>query len=65
MDHNSYQASHPGVNINYQSIGSGGGIRQLQQGLLDFAASDAALNDEQLKGMPALVQIPESSLPRC
>jgi len=53
------------VNINYQSIGSGGGIRQLQQGLLDFAASDAALNDEQLKGMPALVQIPESSLPRC
>jgi len=62
---NSYQASHPGVNINYQSIGSGGGIRQLQQGLLDFAASDAALNDEQLKGMPPLVQIPESAGPVC
>src|SRR5215472_3754232 len=44
-----FQKTHANVQINYQSIGSGGGIRQLQQGLVDFGASDAALTDEQLK----------------
>jgi phosphate transport system substrate-binding protein len=53
------------VQINYQSIGSGGGIQQLKGGLLDFAASDAALDDAQLKEMPAVVQIPESAGPVC
>jgi phosphate transport system substrate-binding protein len=61
----SFQTSHPGVQINYQSIGSGGGIQQLKQGLVDFGASDAALDDEHLKDMPALVQIPESAGPVC
>jgi phosphate transport system substrate-binding protein len=60
-----FQASHPGLPINYQSIGSGGGIKQLKDGLLDFAASDAALSDEQLKSMPAVLQIPDSAGPVC
>ena len=41
-----------GVQINYQSIGSGGGIQQLKAGTVDFGASDAALNDEKLGEMP-------------
>jgi phosphate transport system substrate-binding protein len=60
-----FQSSHAGVQINYQSIGSGGGIQQLKKGLVDFGASDAALDDQQLKEMPALVQIPESAGPVC
>ena len=60
---NAFQTTHPGVQINYQSIGSGGGIQQLKKGLVDFGASDAALDDQQLKEMPPLVQIPESAGP--
>jgi phosphate transport system substrate-binding protein len=45
-----YQTSHSGVQINYQSIGSGGGIRQLQSGTVDFGASDMPLTDEQAAG---------------
>jgi len=56
-----YQQSHQGVQINYQSIGSGGGIQQLKRGLVDFGASDAALDDTQLKDMPPVVQIAESA----
>ena len=60
-----FQKSHSGVQINYQSIGSGGGIQQLKKGLVDFGASDAALDDQQLQEMPAIVQIPESAGPVC
>jgi phosphate transport system substrate-binding protein len=60
-----FHQNHAGVQINYQSIGSGGGIQQLKKGLVDFGASDAALTDDQLKDMPALVQIPESAGPVC
>jgi len=60
-----HQSSHPGVQINYQSIGSGGGIQQLKKGLVDFGASDAALDDQQLQGMPPLVQIPAIAGPVC
>ncbi|MBZ5490604.1 MAG: phosphate ABC transporter substrate-binding protein PstS [Acidobacteriia bacterium] len=60
-----YHQSHPNVQVNYQSIGSGGGIKQLQNNLVDFGASDAALSDEQLKSMPALIQIAESAGPVC
>jgi phosphate transport system substrate-binding protein len=60
-----FQEKNPGVQINYQSIGSGGGIQQLKKGLVDFGASDVALNDEQLKEMPAIVQVPESAGPVC
>jgi phosphate transport system substrate-binding protein len=60
-----FQSSHPGVQINYQPVGSAGGIDQLKKGLADFGASDAALDDNQLKDMPPLVQIPESAGPVC
>jgi phosphate transport system substrate-binding protein len=38
-----------GVEINYQSVGSGAGIRQITDGTVDFGASDGPMNDEQLK----------------
>lgn len=61
-----FQGSNQGVRINYQSIGSGGGIQQLKKGLVDFGASDVALSDDQIKEMPALVvQFPESAGPVC
>jgi len=60
-----FQQGHSGVQISYQSIGSGGGIQQVKQGLVDFGASDAALNDQQLHDMPPLVQIPETAGPVC
>jgi len=44
-----YNRIHPDIQINYQSIGSGGGIRQLQAGTVDFGASDAPMSDEQLQ----------------
>jgi phosphate transport system substrate-binding protein len=43
-----YSQAHPGVEINYQSIGSGGGIRQITAGTVDFGASDMPPTDEQL-----------------
>jgi phosphate transport system substrate-binding protein len=43
-----YAAAHPGVEINYQSIGSGGGVKQFTAGLVDFGASDMPLTDEQI-----------------
>src|SRR6201987_3657033 len=43
-----YHQAHPNVQINSQSIGSGGGIRQLQAGTVDFGASDGPMSDEQL-----------------
>lgn len=44
-----YKKIHPDVQINYQPIGSGGGIRQLQEGTVDFGASDMPMTDEQIK----------------
>jgi phosphate transport system substrate-binding protein len=41
-------ATETGVKINYQSIGSGGGIRQITEGTVDFGASDGPMTDEQL-----------------
>src|SRR3984893_13945752 len=43
-----YHQQHPNIQINYQSIGSGGGIRQLQAGTVDFGASDGPMADDQL-----------------
>lgn len=43
-----YSAAHPGVQINYQAIGSGGGIQQVTNGTVDFGASDMPMKDEQL-----------------
>jgi len=54
-----YHNQHSDVEINYQSIGSGGGIRQLQAGTVDFGASDMPVNDEQLKQFKAkILQLP-------
>ncbi len=43
-----YSHLHPNVKINYQSIGSGGGIRQVTEGTVDFGASDGPMSDQQL-----------------
>ena len=54
-----YSAAHPGVQINYQSIGSGGGIQQFCSGLVDFGASDMPLSDAMIaKCKVKLVHIP-------
>ncbi len=60
-----YQEMHKNVQINYQSIGSGGGIQQVKSGTVDFGASDAALTDEQLGEMKPMLQFPESAGPVC
>lgn len=60
-----YQKQHPNVLTNYQSVGSGAGIQQVKNGLVDFGATDAALDDAQLKTMPPVLQIPESAGPVC
>jgi phosphate transport system substrate-binding protein len=44
-----YHKLHPDIQINYQSIGSGGGIRQVTAGTVDFGASDGPMTDEQLR----------------
>lgn len=56
-----YQNVNPNVNINYQSIGSGGGVKQLTERTVDFGASDAPLtaNETQALQAPA-VHIPET-----
>lgn len=43
-----YHTAHPNVQINYQAIGSGAGIRQVQAGTVDFGASDGPMTDDQL-----------------
>jgi phosphate transport system substrate-binding protein len=43
-----YSAAHPGVEVNYQAIGSGGGIKQVTTGLVDFGASDMPMTDDML-----------------
>ncbi len=54
-----YSAAHPGVEVNYQSIGSGGGIRQVTAGLVEFGATDGPMTDEQLNASKIkLVHIP-------
>jgi phosphate transport system substrate-binding protein len=60
-----FQQQNPNVSINYQSIGSGAGIQQVRAGTVDFGASDVALTDDQLKTMPAVLQIPETAGPVC
>ncbi len=60
-----FQQSHANVHINYQSIGSGGGIQQVKSGTVDFGASDAPLSDQELAQMTPVIQIPESAGPVC
>ena len=44
-----YHKKNANLQINYQSIGSGGGIKQVTEGTVDFGATDGPMNDEQLK----------------
>lgn len=60
-----FSQGHPNVQINYQSIGSGGGIQQVRSGTVDFGASDAPLTDTEMAGMTPVIQIPESAGPVC
>jgi phosphate transport system substrate-binding protein len=55
-----YQNVKPGVNINYQSIGSGGGIKQFTEKTVDFGATDAPLSAEEMQKAPNAVHIPET-----
>ena len=56
---NEYSAAHPGVEVNYQSIGSGGGIKQVSSGTVDFGASDMPMTDDLLASCGVkLIHIP-------
>ncbi|MEO9295605.1 MAG: phosphate ABC transporter permease subunit PstC [Nitrososphaera sp.] len=57
---NEYQKIDPAVNINYQSIGSGGGVKQFTEKTVDFGASDAPLSASERKNAPNAVHIPET-----
>jgi phosphate transport system substrate-binding protein len=50
-----YHKLHPEVEINYQSIGSGAGIRQVMAGTVDFGASDMPMTDKQLQDAKAKI----------
>jgi phosphate transport system substrate-binding protein len=54
-----YSNANPGVRFNYQSIGSGGGIKQITAGTVDFGATDAPMTDEELGKLPGpILHIP-------
>jgi phosphate transport system substrate-binding protein len=56
-----YQSVNPSISINYQSIGSGGGVRQFTERTVDFGASDAPLTQEELQALSSTpVHIPET-----
>jgi len=48
-----YNKMHPEVQINYQALGSGAGVKQFQEGLVNFGASDAAMTDEEIAAVKA------------
>ena len=54
-----------GVQINYQAIGSGGGIKDITGHVVDFGASDAPMNADQLKAAPGILHIPTVAGPVC
>jgi phosphate transport system substrate-binding protein len=55
-----YQTAKPEVNVNYQSIGSGGGVKQFIEKTVDFGATDAPLTAEEIQQAPGAVHIPET-----
>jgi len=57
-----FSKANPGIQINYQGVGSGAGIKQFTDGLVTFGASDAAMTDEQIaKVKPGVVLIPATA----
>ena len=55
-----YNKEFPNVNLNYQSIGSGGGVKQHIENTVNFAASDAPLKQSEMDKAPGTLQIPEA-----
>jgi len=55
-----YNKEHPNVNLNYQSIGSGGGIKQHIEKTVNFAASDAPMSESERSLAPGTITIPET-----
>jgi phosphate transport system permease protein/phosphate transport system substrate-binding protein len=55
-----YENIKPEVSINYQSIGSGGGVKQFIEKTVDFGATDAPLTPEEAQQVPGTVHIPET-----
>lgn len=54
-----YSNANTGVRFNYQSIGSGGGIKQITAGTVDFGATDAPMTEEEMKKLPgSILHIP-------
>src|SRR5438093_13332512 len=53
-----YQKLHPNVQINYQAIGSGGGIKQLSERTVDFGATDGPMTAEQPPAGPGILHFP-------
>ena len=53
-----YNKKNPNLRFNYQSIGSGGGIKQITEKTVDFGASDAPLSEEELAKAPGVLHIP-------
>jgi len=54
-----YSNANPGVKFNYQSIGSGGGIKQITAGTVDFGATDAPMTEEEMGKLPGpILHIP-------
>src|SRR5262252_8786403 len=53
-----YNKIHPDEKFNYQSIGSGGGVKQITERTVDFGATDAPMSDEELKKAPGVLHIP-------
>jgi len=60
-----YQQMHPSTLINYRPIGSGAGLEELRKGLLELAASDAPLSDDQISKMFPVIQVPVTAGPVC
>ena len=57
-----YNKLHPKVQVNYQAVGSGAGVKQFIQGTIDFGASDAAMSDEEIaKVKQGAVMIPATA----
>src|SRR5262249_5924411 len=52
-----YNSSHPNVQVDYQSIGSGGGVKSFMDRTVDFAASDAAMKPEDMAKVEGGVQL--------
>jgi phosphate transport system substrate-binding protein len=55
-----YNKIKPNIQINYQSVGSGAGIKQITASTVDFGASDAPLTDQEYSNVSGILQIPES-----